>query len=126
MGGQPAPGIPGQKRQLPEGLLYSALVLAIISAILHLYIGLIVYGIPLGVPLVLIAFVYLGGTVMIAANYRRSLWLRIAPGWVALVIVLWALSAGVDAPNTRIFLAYSSKVVEVVLLVLLLLQRKLK
>ena len=126
MGGQPAPRIPGQKRQLPEGLLYSALVLAIISAILHLYIGLIVYGIPLGVPLVLIALVYLGGTVMIAANYRRSLWLRVAPGWVALVIVLWALSAAVDAPNTRSILAYLSKAIEVVLLALLILQRKSK
>lgn len=124
MGGQPAPGIPGQKRQLPERLLYSALVLAIISAILHLYIGLVAYGIPLGVPLVLIALVYLGGTAMIAANYRRSLWLRVAPWWVALVIVLWALTAAVDAQNTRSLLAYLSKAVEVVLLGLLLLQRK--
>ena len=126
MGGQPAPGIPGQKRQLPERLLYSALVLAIISAILHLYIGLVAYGIPLGVPLVLIALVYLGGTVMIATNYHRSLWLRVAIGWVALVIVLWALSAAVDAPNTRSILAYLSKAVEVLLLALLILQRKSK
>lgn len=126
MGGQPAPAVPGQKGQLAARLLNSVLVLAVVTAILHLYIGLVIYGIPLGIPLILIALVYLGGTVMIAANYHRSLWLRVAPGWVALVIVLWALSAAVDALNTRSFLAYSSKAVEVVLLVLLLRQRKLK
>ena len=124
MGGQPAPGASGDTRQVPARLLNSALVLAVVSAIFHFYIGLVVYGIPVGVPLILIALVYLGGTVMIAANYRRSLWLRVAPLWVGLVIVLWALSAAVNAPNTRSFLAYLDKGIEVVLLGLLLMQRK--
>lgn len=124
MGGQPESSVPGQKGQLSVGLLSSALVLAVVSAILHLYIGVAVYGIPLGVPLILIALVYLGGTGMIVANYRRSLWLRIAPTWVSLVIVLWALSAAVNAVHTRDVLAYFDKAIELVLLGLLLFTRK--
>lgn len=124
MGGQPAPSVPGQKGQLSARLLNPALALAIVSAILHLYIGTVTYGIPLGVPLILIALVYLGGTGMIAANYRRSLWLKIAPAWVSLVIILWALSAAVNAVHTRDLLAYFDKAIELVLLGLLLSRRK--
>ena len=124
MGGQPVPNVPGQKGQPPTRLLDLALALAVISAILHLYIGVVIYGIPLGVPLILIALVYLGGTGMIVANYRRNLWLRIAPAWVSLVIVLWALSAAVNAVHTRDLLAYVDKAIELVLLGLLLYIRK--
>lgn len=124
MGGQPAPSVPGQKRQPPARLLNPALALAVVSAILHLYIGVVIYGIPLGVPLTLIALVYLGGTGMIVANYRRSLWLKIAPAWVSLVIILWALSAAVNAVHTRDLLAYLDKAIELILLGLLLYIRK--
>jgi hypothetical protein len=105
-------------------LLKAAVVLAVVSAILHFYIGIVIYGIPLGVPLILIGLVYLGGTGMILANYRKSLWLKVAPGWVILVIVLWALSAAVNAPNTRDVLAFLDKAVEVVLLGVLFLTRR--
>ena len=124
MGGQPPPTVPGQKGQFPARFLNPALVLAVLSAILHLYIGVVIYGIPLGVPLILIAFVYLGGTGMIVANYRRSLWLKIAPAWVSLVIILWALSAAVNAVHTRDLLAYFDKAIELALLGLLLFMRK--
>ncbi|HZY47572.1 MAG TPA: hypothetical protein VFE96_07225 [Candidatus Bathyarchaeia archaeon] len=120
MGGQPAPVVSAQTVQKTTGLLKVALVLAVVIAILHLYIGLVNYGIPLGIPLVLIALVYLGGVAMIAANYRRDLWLKVALGWVVLVIVLWALSAAVNAPNTMTLLAFLDKAIEVVLLGLLL------
>ena len=120
MGGQPAPSVPGQNGQFSARLLNPALALAVVSAILHLYIGVVIYGIPLGVPLILIALIYLGGTGMIAANYRRNLWLKIAPAWVSLVIILWALSAAVDAVHTRDLLAYFDKAIELVLLGLLL------
>ena len=40
----------------PKKLLETALVLAAVTAVLHLYIGILVYGIPLGVPLILIAW----------------------------------------------------------------------
>jgi hypothetical protein len=119
MGTPPAVGTFGQRRQYPKGLLNAALVLAVVTAIFHLYIGLVIYGVPLGIPLILIALVYLGGAGMIAANYRRGLWLKVGLGWVVLVVILWAVSAAVDAPNTRILLAYLDKTVEVVLLGLL-------
>ncbi len=126
MGGQPAPSVPGQKGRLPARLLNPALVLAVISAILHLYIGVAIYGIPLGVPLILVALVYLGGTGMIIANYRRSLWLKIAPAWVSLVLILWALSAAVNAVHTRDLLSYFDKAIELVLLGLLLVMRRFR
>ena len=57
---------------------------------------------------------------LIAANNRRDLWLKIGIYWVIIVIVLWAASAAVNAPNTNIALAYVAKAVELVLLGILL------
>ena len=107
-------------KSYPKSLLNIALALAAVAAILHLYIGILVYGIPLGVPLILIALVYLGGIGLVAANNRRDLWLKIGIYWVILVIVLWAASAAVNAPNTNIPLAYVDKAVEFILLGILL------
>jgi hypothetical protein len=104
----------------PKSLLNLVLVLATLTAVLHLYIGLLIYGIPLGVPLVLISLVYLGGISLIAANNRRDRWLKIGIYWVILVIVLWAVSAAANAPNTNTTLAYVDKAVEFVLLGVLL------
>ena len=110
-------------KSYPKSLLNIALVLAAVAAILHLYIGILVYGIPLGVPLILIALVYLGGIGLVAANNRRDLWLKIAIYWVIILIVLWAASAAVNAPNTNIVLAYVDKSVEFILLGILLRMR---
>jgi hypothetical protein len=104
----------------PKSLLNTVLILAAVTAILHLYIGIVVYGIPLGIPLILIALVYLGGIGLISANNRRDLWLKISIYWVIIVIVLWAASAAVNAPNTNIALAYVDKAVEFILLGILL------
>jgi hypothetical protein len=104
----------------PQSLLNIVLILAAVTAILHLYIGIVVYGIPLGIPLILIALVYLGGIGLISANNRRDLWLKIGIYWVIIVIVLWAASAAVNAPNTNIALAYVDKAVEFILLGILL------
>jgi len=104
----------------PKSLLNIALLLAGVTAILHLYIGIWVYGIPLGVPLILIALVYLGGIGLIVANNQRDLWLKIGIYWVIIVIVLWAASAAVNAPNTNTTPAYVAKAVEFVLLGILL------
>jgi hypothetical protein len=103
-----------------KNLINVALVLAAVTAALHLYIGILVYGIPLGIPLILIALVYLGGIGLIANDIRRDLWLKIGIYWVIIVIVLWAASAAVNAPNTNIPLAYVSKAVEFILLGVLL------
>src|SRR5437773_10492313 len=95
----------------PKALLETALVLAAVTGVLHLYIGIAVYGIPLGVPLILIALVYLGGIGLISANNRRDFWLKIGIYWVIIVIVLWAASAAANAPNTNVALAYVDKAV---------------
>ncbi len=110
-------------KSYPKSLLNIALALAAVAAILHLYIGILVYGIPLGVPLILIALVYLGGIGLVAANNRRDLWLKIGIYWVIILIVLWAASAAVNAPNTNIVLAYVDKSVEFILLGILLRMR---
>ena len=110
----------GASRVYPKNLLNTALVLSALTSVFHLYIGLLVYGIPLGVPLILIALVYLGGIGLVAANNRRDLWLKIGIYWVIIVIVLWAASATVNAPNTNIPLAYIDKSVEFILLGILL------
>jgi hypothetical protein len=107
-------------RRYSKSLINTALLLAAVTAITHLYIGIAVYGIPLGVPLILIALVYVGGIYLIAANNRRELWLKIGIYWVIVVIVLWAASAAANAPNTNSTLAYADKAVEFVLLGILL------
>jgi len=104
----------------PKSLLNIVLILAAVTAILHLYIGIVVYGIPLGIPLILIGLVYLGGIGFISANNRRDVWLKIGIYWVIIVIVLWAASAAVNAPNTNIAAAYVDKAVEFILLGILL------
>jgi len=104
----------------PKALLNIVLILAAVTAILHLYIGIVVYGIPLGIPLILIALVYMGGIGFISANNRRDLWLKIGIYWIIIVIVLWAASAAVNAPNTNIAPAYVDKAVEFILLGILL------
>src|SRR5207245_10910321 len=106
-----------------QRLLATAPVLAAVTALIHLYIGILVYGIPLGVPLILIALVYLGGIGLIAVNNRRERWLKIGIYWIIIVIVLWAASAAVNAPNTNIPLAYVDKAVEFILLGILLRMR---
>jgi len=110
----------GSSMRYPTSLLNIALVLAAVTAILHLYIGVLVYGIPLGVPLILIALVYISGIGFIAANNRRDRWLKIGIYWVIIVIVLWAASAAANAPNTNIILAYVDKAIEFILLGILL------
>ena len=109
-------------KQYPTGLLNGALVLAAITGILHLYIGLVVvggpYGLMMGIPLDLIGLVYFGGVGLVSANYRRDLWLKVGLGWVVLVLVLWALTAtlNVTGSGSRDILAYVDKADEIVLL----------
>jgi hypothetical protein len=110
-------------KSYPKNLLNIALVLAAVTAVIHLYIGVLVDGIPLGVPLILIALVYLGGIGLITANSRRDVWIKIGAYWVIIVIVLWAASAAVNAPNTNSPLAYADKAVEFILLGVLLRMR---
>src|SRR5438445_7026481 len=90
-------------------LLETALVPAAVTAVLHLYIGILVYGIPLGVPLILIALVYLGGIGLIAVKNRLERWIKIGIYWIIIVIFLWSASAVVNYQNTDITLVYVHK-----------------
>jgi hypothetical protein len=120
MGNKPSRGSTDLPTSQPVGKwLYGAVVLAVLAAILHVYIGVVVFGIPQGIVLVLIGLVYFVGAGLVAANYKRDLWLRIALGWVTLVLVLWALSAAVNVAGTQDPLAFLEKAWEVILLILL-------
>jgi hypothetical protein len=121
MGNKPSTGSQASPTSYPiEKWLYGAVVLAVLAGILHIYIGVVIFGIPQGIVLVLIALVYFVGAGLVAANYKRDLWLGIALGWVILVIVLWALSAAVNVAGTRDPLSFLEKALEVILLVLLI------
>ena len=61
MGAEPMNVSSSQKGTYPARFLSAALAIAVVSASFHLYIGLAIYGLPLGVPLILIGLVYVGG-----------------------------------------------------------------
>ena len=102
-----------------KGLLYGALILAVISGILEVYGGVVTVGLLLGLPLVLIALVYFGGIVLVAIDYKRDLFIKIGIAWTLIIIIAWAASAAANAPGTRATASYILKGVEVVLLILL-------
>src|SRR5712692_1127685 len=104
----------------PKGSLNAALALAGPSGALHSYIGIVVFGLPSGIALILIALVYFGGVGLVAANYKRDLLLKVGLGWVVLVIILWASTAAAGLMGTRDPLAFVDKAIEFVLLGLLL------
>lgn len=103
----------------PMRLLAVAVLLALITAVLHFYIGVWIVGGTNGLVLVLIGLVYLGGSILILVDYKRKLFLKIALVWVILVIVLWAASAAVNAVGTNNIFAYVDKADEIVLLAVL-------
>lgn len=103
----------------PMRLLYAAIALAIISAVLHLYIGIWIIGGTSGIVLSLIALVYIGGSILVAVDYKRKLFLKIGLGWVILVLVLWAATAAMNATGTNNIFAYVDKADELVLLAVL-------
>ena len=109
-------GTQAAPRNYPKGLLNAAIVLAAISGILHVYVGYVIEGLENGSVLILIALVYFVGAALVAANYKRDLWLKVGPAWVALVIFLWALVAAENVGSTRDPVAYLIKADEVVLL----------
>ncbi len=110
-------------KEYNKTLLYGALALAAVTAIVHIYTAytdIAPYGVNVAVPLFLIALVYLGGIGLIAANYKRDMWIKVGIGWVLLVLVLWAAAAAnTDTGGTRLLLTFIDKGIEVVLLGLL-------
>ncbi len=112
-------GVDVKKSVYPMRLLYAAITLALISAVFHLYIGIWIIGGSSGIVLSLIALVYIGGAILIAVDYKRKLFLKVALGWVILVLVLWAATAAFNATGTNNIFAYVDKADEVVLLAVL-------
>ncbi|HZY94267.1 MAG TPA: hypothetical protein VFE98_05310 [Candidatus Bathyarchaeia archaeon] len=103
----------------PIRLVYAAIVLAIISAAFHLYIGIWIIGGTSGIVLSLIALVYIVGSILIAVDYKRKLFLKIGLGWVILVLILWAGVAAMNATGTNNIFAYLDKADELMLLAIL-------
>ena len=102
----------------PTGLYWTAFVLVLISVVIHVYFGAFVYTGFSVVPMFGIAAVYLVGLVLVLANFRRSLWIKIGAGWSILLVVLWTAAAfwGIKFPHTTDPLAYVVNGVEVVLI----------
>lgn len=103
-------------------LLAVALVLAVTTGAIHLYLGAVTLaGAPLGLqgPFLGMGLVYLGGVALIAAGIRRGLLIKVSAIWVVVLILAWipnALAGGYPAASA---LGYADKAIEVVLLAIL-------
>ncbi|HZD13212.1 MAG TPA: hypothetical protein VE177_06810 [Candidatus Binatus sp.] len=105
----------------PAGLYWSAVLLALVSAAIHIFFGVFVYTGVNMIPMLGIATVYLVGVALVTLNIRRGLWLKIGTGWAAILVVLWAAAAFFGkAPHTTDSLAYLVNAIEVVLFIVLL------
>jgi hypothetical protein len=99
-------------------LLYTMVTLAVLTGILHLVLvpsALGIGGVPGATIFALMAVGYFAGAVLIAANSRRRLWMKVGVVYTLLLIVLWAVGAALDFPGTRAPLAYTDKAVEALL-----------
>jgi hypothetical protein len=99
-------------------LLYTIVTLAVLTGILHLALvpsALGIGGVPGATIFALMAVGYFAGAVLIAANSRPRLWMKVGVVYTQLLIVLWAVGAALDFPGTRAPLAYADKAVEALL-----------
>lgn len=102
----------------PRGLYWGAILLAVVAASIHVYFGIFVFTGTNMIPMLGIAAVYAVGVVLVLANVRRELWVKVGTGWAALLVVLWASAAFLgNAPHAMDPLAYVVNGVEVVLLI---------
>ncbi len=105
----------------PVGLYWAAILLVLVSVAIHVYFGIFVYTGTNMIPMLGIAAVYLVGAILVMANVRRTLLLKVGVGWAAVLVVLWAAAAFLgNAPHTMDLLAFAVNGVEVVLIVVLL------
>ena len=102
----------------PTGLYWTTIALALISVAIHIYFGVFVYTGAIVVPMFGIAAIYLAGVVLVLANFRRSLWIKIGAGWAILLVVLWAAAAFLgNYPHTTDLLAFVVSGAEFVLII---------
>jgi len=105
----------------PPALFSAVLLLALVAAVIHVYFGVLVYSGNNSIPMYGIAAVYIVGSVLVAGNIRRELWLKVGTGWAVLLVVLWAAAAFLgNAPHSTDLLAYGVNILEVALVIALL------
>ena len=105
----------------PPAVFSTVLLLASAAAAMHVYFGALVYSGNNSIPMYGIAAVYIVGAVLVVANIRRELWLKVGTGWVALLVVLWAGAAFLgNVPHSTDVLAYGVNLLEVALVIALL------
>lgn len=102
----------------PTWLYWTTIVLALGSVAIHIYFGVFVYTGTIVVTMFGIAAIFLVGVVLVLANFRRSLWIKIGAGWTILLVVLWAATAFLgNYPHTTDPLAFVVNGVEIVLII---------
>jgi len=105
----------------PPALFSVVLLLALVAAVIHVYFGVLVYSGNNSIPMYGIAAVYIVGSVLVAGNIKRELWLKVGTGWALLLVVLWAAAAFLGkAPHSTDLLAYGVNILEVALVIALL------
>ena len=105
----------------PPALFSAVLLLALVAAVIHVYFGVLVYSGSNSIPMYGIAAVYIVGVGLVAANFRRELWLKVGTVWAVVLVVLWAAAAFLgNTPHTTDPLAYGVNILEVALILSLL------
>ncbi len=105
----------------PPTIFSAVLLLALAAAVIHVYFGAFVYIGNNSIPMYGIAAIYIVGVGLVAANFRRELWVKVGTLWAVLLVVLWAAAAFLgNAPHTTDPLAYGVNILEVGLIISLL------
>lgn len=105
----------------PRAIFSAVLLLALVAAVIHVYFGAFVFSGNNSIPMYGIAAIYVVGAALVAANFRRELWLKVGTVWPIILVVLWAAAAFLgNAPHTTDPLAYGVNILEVGLIISLL------
>ena len=72
-----------------SGLAYVGIIAAIVSAVIHLRLGIGFIDSPLGISFILAGLGFLGAVVLVLLNYRRRTVYAVGVPFTAIQIVLW-------------------------------------
>jgi len=72
-----------------SGLAYVGIIAAIVSAVIHLRLGVGFIDSPLGISFILAGLGFLGAVVLVLLNYRRRTVYAVGVPFTAIQIVLW-------------------------------------
>ena len=72
-----------------SGLAYVGIIAAIVSAVIHLQLGIGFIDSPLGISFILAGLGFLGAVVLVLLNYRRRTVYAVGVPFTAIQIVLW-------------------------------------